>query len=451
MKNDEILVAKSINGDHDAFGSLVRQYTRDVYDICLNTTRNPLDAEDLTQEIFIKAYLSLSKLKKPGSFISWLKRIAKNYCIDWLRARQEQYLLFDNLYDENQLLLPSADEKVLHEDLSIALESAMLNLKEEDRKILKLFYIYGFTYNEVIRANGISYSAAASRLHKAKKRLKELISNYASSSETSSEIVELSRRAEYMNLGHSNNILEGIKAVECAQSSEPENRHFLCGVELEYTREDGLRLIATDGRRMAVAQIAGNENESNTKMLIPTDEVELLKEFLGQTNDDVIVEKLDKDLAAFTIGDSKKLVNLIPEDFPEYRQIILNTRSYTESIAVKRKSAVRLMRIAEAAVGRPPLDWIQKGDEIHISQNPDTLEARETRNKSVDLCHTFLKFVAESKSKDVLADKILSHKSREEYQNLLEDLERWKEPPSEPVGILKVLASEGKAIMDSQS
>ena len=442
MESGLSLACRALSGDGEAFGELVNMYRVEVYGIALSIAGNRTDAEDLTQEAFIKAYLNLSQLKDPERFGAWLRRIARNHCKDWLRAHAQQYLPIDDLAEE-QLTFPPADERILNEDYGKALTLALSSLKAEDEQILRLFYVYGFKYDEITRVSGLSYSAAASRLHKAKKRIKTLINDYIPPSRVGLAFMTLTGGLRYMKLGLSTDILNGIRAVEHAQSTEPSKRLFLCGVNLGYTQADGLRLIATDGRRLAMAQLRSNGEGGNMSMTIPTDELGILKETLGQKNAHVSVEQIDENMAVFYVDDMKKLIKLEPGSFAACNPVIEAPRRYTESVTIARESAIHLM---EKVIGScsTPSDWIQWDDVIYVAHPSDILAIRDVTDRSIGLCYILLRFITESASPDELYEKVSSHLSREEYQELLDELEKRAAPPPEPTGTLKVLASEGE-------
>ena len=445
MESGSSLAYRALNGDGEAFGALVKMYRVEVYAIALSMAGNATDAEDLAQEAFIKAYLNLSQLNDPEKFGAWLRRIVRNHCRDWLRANAQQYLFIDDFSGE-QLTFPPADERILNEDFGRTLALALSSLKVEDEQILRLFYVYGFKYDEITRVSGLSYSAAASRLHKAKKRIKTLIDDYIPPSRAGSEFMALSGGVADMKLGFSTDILEGIRAVEHAQGTEVDKRPFLCGVHLRYTQADGLRLIATDGRRLAMAQLQSNGEGENMSMTIPTEELGILKEALGQKSADISVERIDENMAAFYVDDVKKLIKLKPGTFPDYGRIVESPRGYTESVTIERGPAIDLMeKVTEAGKGPASSDWIQWGDVLYISPKSDILLVQEVTNNSTELCRMLLRFINESTSPEELYEKIVNHLPREEYQKLLNELERRAVPPSEPVGVLKIMASEGEA------
>lgn len=443
MVIDLDLIYKVMNGDGEAFGALVKAHRGDIYAIALSMTGNPTDAEDITQETFIRAYLNISQLESPERFGAWLNRIAQNLCRDWIRKNAQQFLPIDDLFAEEQLTFPAADERMLNEDFGKALASAISSLKPGDRQILKLFYGYGFKYSEIMRVNNIPYSAASSRLHKAKKRLEALIDDYIPPSQVGAGSITLSGGAEYMKLGLSTDFLAGIAAVEHAQLTEIGKRDFLCGINLEYTQEDGLRLIATDGRRLSMAQLPSDGNGESMSATIPTEEINILKEVIGEKSVEVNIERIDADMAAFYIGSEKKLIKLETGSFPDYRGVIKKPENYTDSITIERKPAIDIL---EKLVGgsSAPSDWIQWNNIIYVSHASDILAMREVTERTVELCYMLLRFISKSTSPEELSDRIFGHLSRDEYQKLLNDLEKRAAPPSEFAGILEVLDSESE-------
>jgi RNA polymerase sigma-70 factor (ECF subfamily) len=84
---DEILVKKTLSGDKAAFNELVAKYQTQVYGLAFNISRNFSDAEDLAQEAFLRAYLSLHQLREPAKFGNWLYKITQNICRRWLQKK----------------------------------------------------------------------------------------------------------------------------------------------------------------------------------------------------------------------------------------------------------------------------------------------------------------------------------------------------------------------------
>ena len=84
---DEILVKKTLRGDKAAFNQLVAKYQTQIYGLAVNVSKSFSDAEDLVQEAFLRAYLSLHQLCEPAKFGNWLYRITQNVCRRWLQKK----------------------------------------------------------------------------------------------------------------------------------------------------------------------------------------------------------------------------------------------------------------------------------------------------------------------------------------------------------------------------
>ena len=88
MPTDRNLIHQTLKGNPRAFDTLVQKYQSAVYARARFLVRNPQDAEDLTQEVFIKAYQNLPKLRDASRFAGWLSQIAKNVCVTWIHQQK---------------------------------------------------------------------------------------------------------------------------------------------------------------------------------------------------------------------------------------------------------------------------------------------------------------------------------------------------------------------------
>jgi RNA polymerase sigma-70 factor (ECF subfamily) len=177
---DDFIVKRCLEGDVNAFSLLVERYQNAVYGLCYHIVGNFADAQDLTQEIFIKTYITLSRIKDPAKFASWLYRITVNACNRWLRDRKGA----DDLpleavaqTDAAHLSGGSPEEHAEAEELCISVRKAISALSERNRLTVTLYYMDGLTYAEIGDFLSLSKSAVKSRLHRAREHLKtELIS-----------------------------------------------------------------------------------------------------------------------------------------------------------------------------------------------------------------------------------------------------------------------------------
>ena len=85
--NGDILVEQTLAGDKQAFNSLMTDYYADIYSMILSWVKNPEDAKDLAQDVFISAYLDLPSLRDHEQFYSWLRQIARHKCQNWKRKQ----------------------------------------------------------------------------------------------------------------------------------------------------------------------------------------------------------------------------------------------------------------------------------------------------------------------------------------------------------------------------
>lgn len=174
--SDDVIVKRCLEGDVNAFSLLIERYQSAVYGLCYHKLGNFADAQDLTQESFIKAYMTLSRIKDPAKFASWLYRIAVNACNRWLRDRKgADDLPLDALVQASAAYLSgeSLEEHVEAEELCISVREAIAALSERNRLTVTLYYMDGLSYAEIGDFLSLSESAVKSRLNRAREQLKE--------------------------------------------------------------------------------------------------------------------------------------------------------------------------------------------------------------------------------------------------------------------------------------
>ncbi len=89
---DTALIERAARGDVEAFGRLVHEHRTLVFGICLSWAHQPAEAEDLTQEVFVRVYHDLPGLREPEKFLGWLRQVTQNVCRMWLRRTREAAL-----------------------------------------------------------------------------------------------------------------------------------------------------------------------------------------------------------------------------------------------------------------------------------------------------------------------------------------------------------------------
>jgi RNA polymerase sigma-70 factor, ECF subfamily len=174
MQNDVVWVQQTLAGDKEMFHHLVRKYQSVIYNQILSQVENPDDAQELTQEVFLEAYRDLNSLKQPEYFSAWLRQIARNHCLDWLRKKRD-----DNLpLQENIVARTSSAEEnlILQETYTKDIESIdKLSAKESD--LLKSRYLEGASYEELQAKHGLSYKVVTMRLIRARNKVRAQLKN----------------------------------------------------------------------------------------------------------------------------------------------------------------------------------------------------------------------------------------------------------------------------------
>ncbi|MBN2081866.1 sigma-70 family RNA polymerase sigma factor [bacterium] len=172
--SEEILVERAAQGDEIAYGKLVRRYQTRLFNFVRSMVRNEEQAEDITQEAFVKAFFSLKKLQNPSSFKSWLFRIANNNTLDWLRKKRLQLVDVDEHIRESYV-----DERVNPEDHVVGdaktmhIHAALDKLKADQRAILVMCDLQGLSYQEIAEVLNIPFGTVQSRIFYARRKLRE--------------------------------------------------------------------------------------------------------------------------------------------------------------------------------------------------------------------------------------------------------------------------------------
>jgi RNA polymerase sigma factor (sigma-70 family) len=170
---DGHLISKCLNGEPEAFGVLVDKYKAGIYAFTFSRLRNFHDAEDVTQDVFIKAYQNLSKLRRWDSFAVWVYTIASNLCSKWKRSksrRPDREFIEDQ--DEDALENPSLDAYRM-DIISNSLHDALDSLPEIYQEALTLHYLGGMSTDDIAKSLGASPTTIRQRLVRARAQLKE--------------------------------------------------------------------------------------------------------------------------------------------------------------------------------------------------------------------------------------------------------------------------------------
>lgn len=180
---DITLIRQTLIGNKSAFEKLINKHHLIIYTLVSSYVKNTPDAEDLTQEVFIKAYQNLIHLKNHKQFSSWLQQIARNHCIDWLRHQRKTSLFIERIIEKISISKSkskvgddaSAEAKLLHQELIKTVTQAINSLPEIERQLIKSHYLDGVSYKQLQEEHGLSYFATAHRLHRAKEKIRKTV------------------------------------------------------------------------------------------------------------------------------------------------------------------------------------------------------------------------------------------------------------------------------------
>ena len=175
--NETEAISGSRQGDVHAFNHLVELYQSRVYALCFRMLGDMSASEDGTQEVFLAAFRAMRSYRG-GVFAAWLLRTAKNKCYDQLRARRRQTSLDatqDDMDAAPRLVVDPAEgpeERVLRAELGCVLERLLLALPADQRLVVVLSDVQGYSYPEIAAATGWPAGTIKSRLSRGRTRLR---------------------------------------------------------------------------------------------------------------------------------------------------------------------------------------------------------------------------------------------------------------------------------------
>jgi RNA polymerase sigma factor (sigma-70 family) len=159
---------------------IVTDHSARVYRLAYRLTGNPHDAEDLTQEVFVRVFRSLDKYT-PGTFEGWLHRITTNLFLD--QARRKSRIRFDALADDAAHRLPSAlptpDVALLNQMFDADIEAALADLPPDFRAAVVLCDVEGLTYEEIADVLDLKMGTVRSRIHRGRSMLRKSLAHRA--------------------------------------------------------------------------------------------------------------------------------------------------------------------------------------------------------------------------------------------------------------------------------
>lgn len=187
MSRDMVLVRKCLSGDQEAFATVVQDYQGMVYNLAYRFLGEKGEAEDLAQEVFLKVYKSLKSFKGKSTLKTWIYRITSNMALNRIKflqrrhrhgqvnlegdGREDRLAPIDTLSDSQ----PDPLKRVHASDISERLQAALDELSPEQRAVVILRDIEGFTYDHIAETLDLNLGTVKSRLARGRMNIQELM------------------------------------------------------------------------------------------------------------------------------------------------------------------------------------------------------------------------------------------------------------------------------------
>jgi len=183
--SDAELVRSAREGNREAYSELIRRYQKHIYALACALVADRDEAEDISQEAFLRAWLNLDMLSDPAKFAPWLRRIVFGVSIDWLRAFRPNLYRLENASADSELLShpaagEPADARFERLELQQRVWDAVSRLPSRYRLPLTMFHLDGLSHSRVAEALSVPASTVRSLVTRARQKLRPILSAYAS-------------------------------------------------------------------------------------------------------------------------------------------------------------------------------------------------------------------------------------------------------------------------------
>ncbi|HEX8349264.1 MAG TPA: RNA polymerase sigma factor [Hymenobacter sp.] len=176
MEDQEILVKFADPASRNvAFNQLVRKYQQKVYWHVRKMVVDHDDADDLTQDTFVKVWNHLGNFRQDASLYTWIYRIATNECLNFLSSKRRKFFLPINDVSEELAAKLEADPSLAGDEVERKLQKAILRLPDKQRLVFNLKYYEDMKYEDMAEVTGTSVGALKASYHHAVKKIEQYI------------------------------------------------------------------------------------------------------------------------------------------------------------------------------------------------------------------------------------------------------------------------------------
>ena len=174
---DEFYISQTLNGDVNAFAFLVEKYKHMVFTLAIRIIKNREEAEEISQDVFVKSFQKLSNFKGDSKFSTWLYKIAYNTSLDELRRNKKHVRSenIENINDGDLENVQDALEFLQEEERKKVIKKALLKLDEVQRTILTLFYFEEQSLEEISKVVNLTANNVKVKLYRSRKKLASIL------------------------------------------------------------------------------------------------------------------------------------------------------------------------------------------------------------------------------------------------------------------------------------
>lgn len=175
--NDQIIINKIIDGDTNAFSVLVEQYKDLVFTLALRMLKNREEAEEVSQDSFIKVYKSLHKFKGDSKFSTWIYKVTYNSCLDRIKKNKKHYndVAIDEFTEHQVKTIDNALDRLENKEREQAIQDCIAMLPNDDSFLLTLYYFEDQSLDEISKILELTPNNVKVKLFRSRKKLATIL------------------------------------------------------------------------------------------------------------------------------------------------------------------------------------------------------------------------------------------------------------------------------------
>lgn len=175
--NEQDLISKILDGDTNVFAVLVDRYKDLVFTLALRMLKNREEAEEVSQDTFIKTFKSLSKFKGDSKFSTWIYKITYNTCLDRIKKISRTYntVTIDEFTEHQVKTIDNALDNMEQEERKQTIQDCLQLLPSEDSFLLTLFYFEELSLDEISKTIGLTTNNVKVKLFRSRKKLSKIL------------------------------------------------------------------------------------------------------------------------------------------------------------------------------------------------------------------------------------------------------------------------------------